>query len=45
MNILIVLLPIAGGIFINFMGYHLTFIIVAVVMFAAFLLLEKSRAV
>jgi len=45
MNFLIILLPIAGGIFISLMGYHLAFIIVAVVMFAAFLLLGKRRAI
>jgi len=39
------LLPIAGGIFISLMGYHLAFIIVAAVMFAAFLLLGKRRAI
>ena len=44
MNFLIVLLPIAGGIFISFMGYHLTFIIVAAVMFVAFLLLKTDKA-
>jgi len=41
MNIFIVLLPIMGGFIITYMGYYLTFIIVAVVMFAAFLLVGK----
>ena len=44
MNFLIVLLPIAGGFLITFMGYHLTFIIVTVIMFIAFILLGKKRA-
>ncbi len=42
MNFLIVLLPVAGGIFISFMGYHPAFIIVALIMFASFLLLGKK---
>lgn len=44
MNFLKVLLPILGGIFISFMGYQLTFIIVTLAMFVAFLLLGKQRA-
>ena len=43
MNIFIVLLPIMGGYFITHMGYYLTFIIVTVVMFVAFLLLGKQE--
>ena len=43
MNIFIVLLPIMGGYFITYMGYHLTFIIVTVVMFTAFFILGKQR--
>jgi len=44
MNFFIILLPIVAGYFITYMGYHLTFIIVAVVMFAAFLLLGIKKA-
>ena len=44
MNFLIVLLPIMGGFLITFMGYQLTFIIVAIVMFVAFILLKEKRS-
>ena len=44
MNFLIVLLPIMGGFLITFMGYQLTFIIVAIVMFIAFILLKEKRS-
>jgi MFS family permease len=44
MNIFIVLLPIIGGYFITYIGYYFTFIIVTVVMVAAFLLLRIKRA-
>ena len=44
MSIFIVLLPIIGAYFITYMGYYFTFIIVTVVMFAAFLLLGKEKA-
>ncbi len=43
MNIFIVLLPIVGGYFITYFGYYFTFIIVTVVMFAAFLLLRIQK--
>jgi len=43
MNFLIVLLPIMSGFLITFMGYHLTFVIVTVVMFIAFILLREKR--
>jgi len=44
MNFLIVLLPIMGGFLITFMGYHLTFVVVTVVMFIAFILLREKRS-
>ena len=44
MSIFIVLLPIMGGYFITYMGYYFAFIIVTVVMLAAFLLLGKEKA-
>ena len=44
MNFLIVLLPIMGGFLITFMGYQLTFIVVTVVMFIAFILLREKRS-
>ena len=43
MNIFIVLLPIAGGYFITYLGYYFTFIIVTVVMFAAFFLFRIQK--
>lgn len=36
LNILIIVLPLAGGVLINFLGYPLTFIIVSIVMLTAF---------
>ena len=44
MSIFIVLLPIMGAYFITYIGYYFTFIIVTVVMFAAFLLFGKQKA-
>jgi MFS family permease len=43
MNIFIVLLPVAGGYFITYLGYYVTFFIVAAVTIAAFFLLEKQK--
>ncbi|MEC9488319.1 MAG: MFS transporter [Halanaerobium sp.] len=42
MNFLIVLMPIIGGIFIDLLGYHITFIMVTVVMLSAFYLIRSS---
>lgn len=41
LNILVVLLPLAGGIFINIFGYYLTFGLVSLVMFVVFLSMKK----
>ena len=43
MNISIVLMPIIGGYFITYIGYYPTFIIVALIMFAALILLGRQR--
>jgi sugar phosphate permease len=42
LNFLVVLLPLLGGVFINFFGYLITFIIVSAVMFFAYYLLKKE---
>jgi len=44
MNFLIVLLPVIAGFLITFMGYQLTFIIVTLAMFIAFILLREKRS-
>jgi MFS family permease len=42
LNIFIVILPILGGIFINLVGYHITFLIVsAVMMLASFMMKDR----
>jgi MFS family permease len=43
LNIFVVLLPLAGGFFISMFGYYITFIIVSVVMFAAFFLVRNEN--
>jgi MFS family permease len=43
LNFLVVLLPLIGGIFINFLGYLITFIMVSAVMFTAYFLLRKEN--
>lgn len=43
LNFLVVLLPLMGGIFIDFFGYLFTFILVSAVMSAAYYLLWKER--
>lgn len=42
LNILVVLLPLLGGIFIDYLGYVFTFVLVSVMMSAAFFLLKKE---
>jgi MFS family permease len=42
LNFLVVLLPLLGGVFINFFGYLITFILVSTVMFSAYYLLKKE---
>ena len=42
LNFMIVLLPLLGGVFINFFGYIFTFILVSAVMFSAYYLLRKK---
>lgn len=44
LNILVVLLPLAGGIFIDTLGYFATFSIVSVVMLIAFIMLQTGMA-
>ncbi|MGB9679814.1 MAG: MFS transporter [Minisyncoccia bacterium] len=45
LNILVILLPLAGGIFIRFFGFYATFILVSIAMFTAFFMAGayKSR--
>jgi len=42
LNFMIVVLPLLGGVFINFFGYIFTFILVSAVMFSAYYLLRKK---
>ena len=41
LNLLVVLLPLAGGIFINILGYYMTFGLVSLIMFLVFLSIKK----
>ena len=41
LNILVVLLPLAGGIFINILGYYITFGLVSLIMLLVFLSIKK----
>ena len=43
LNVLVVLLPLAGGIFINILGYYLTFGLVSLVMFLVFFSMNKNN--
>ena len=43
LNFMVVLLPLLGGIFIDYLGYIFTFILVSVVMLAAFFLMGKDN--
>ena len=45
LNILIIILPLIGGVLINFLGYTLTFIIVSIVMITAFLTDKKDNCI
>ena len=45
LNILIIVLPLAGGVLINFLGYTLTFIIVSIVMLTAFFTDRKDGCI
>ena len=43
LNFMVVLLPLLGGIFIDYLGYIFTFILVSIVMFSAYFLLGKKH--
>ena len=43
LNIFVVILPILGGTFINFVGYNITFIIVSIAMLSELYLLNKNE--
>jgi len=42
LNLMVVILPIMGGLFIDIIGYYLTFSIVSVIMFISFILFKKN---
>ncbi len=42
LNLLVVLLPVIGGVFIDLLGYYFTFIFVSLVMVAAFILMGRK---
>ncbi|MGM0414191.1 MAG: MFS transporter [Bacillota bacterium] len=42
LNFFVVLLPFFGGVFINYLGYIFTFILVSIIMFTAFYLMRKK---
>lgn len=44
MNIFVVFLPLAGGAFIGLMGYELTFILVAFIMFSTFVIINRQKS-
>jgi hypothetical protein len=45
LNILIIILPLIGGVLINFLGYTLTFIIVSIIMITAFFTDRKDNCI
>lgn len=44
LNLLVVILPLLGGVFISLAGYEVTFITVAVIMMGAFFMLKNMKA-
>ncbi len=45
LNILIIILPLIGGVLINFLGYTLTFILVSIIMITAFFTDKKDNCI
>lgn len=45
LNLLIVLMPVLGGMFIDIMGYYITFILVTMVMLSAYLILNSGKSI
>lgn len=43
LNILVVLLPVIGGLFIDLLGYYFTFILVSIIMILAFTLMKREK--
>ncbi|MCF8009199.1 MAG: MFS transporter [Halanaerobiales bacterium] len=45
LNILVIILPLVGGILINFLGYYLTFGLVSLIMFIAFFSAKRDQCI
>jgi MFS family permease len=43
LNLLVVILPLLGGVFISLAGYEMTFILVSVIMMVAFFMLKNMK--